>query len=94
MFVHHLQIASMNLYKEGDKTHFNQPLEHCTLQRCWDECLERADYVSRKKQLEEFNRYVHTLHNKDIYMCVCVCVCVRERERDILDVFWTYTLSS
>ena len=86
MFVHHLQIASVNLYKEGDKTHYNQPLEHCTLQRCWDECLERADYVGRKKQVEEFNRYGQTLHNKD--MCVCVCVCV------ILDVFWMYTLSS
>jgi len=51
-----LEIASMNLYKEGDKTHYNQPLEHCTVQRCWDECLERADYVHRKKQVEEFNR--------------------------------------
>lgn len=51
-----LEIASMNFYKEGDKTHYNQPLEHCTLQRCWDECLERADYVGRKKLVEEFNR--------------------------------------
>jgi len=74
VFVHHLQIASMNFYKEGDKTHYNQPLEHCTLQRCWDECLERADYVGRKKLVEEFNRYGQTLRNKGV--CVCVCVCV------------------
>ncbi|KAJ4447027.1 hypothetical protein ANN_09015 [Periplaneta americana] len=51
-----LEIASLNLYKEGDTTHFNQPLEHCTLKRCWDECLERADYLRRKKEVEEFNR--------------------------------------
>lgn len=51
-----IEIASVNLYKEGDKTHYNQPLEHCTAQRCWDECLERANYVNRKKQVDEFNR--------------------------------------
>jgi Xanthine dehydrogenase, molybdopterin-binding subunit B len=62
----------MNFYKEGDETHYNQPLEHCTIQRCWDECLGSADYVNRKKQVEEFNRYGHTLHKKDIYVCVCV----------------------
>ncbi|XP_021921362.1 xanthine dehydrogenase isoform X2 [Zootermopsis nevadensis] len=51
-----LEISSMNLYKEGDTTHYNQPLEHCTVRRCWDECLERADYNSRKMKVDEFNR--------------------------------------
>ncbi|PNF38422.1 Xanthine dehydrogenase, partial [Cryptotermes secundus] len=51
-----LEISSINLYKEGDKTHYNQPLEYCTLQRCWDKCLKTADYFNRKKQVEEFNR--------------------------------------
>jgi hypothetical protein len=57
----------MNLYKEGDKTHYNQPLEYCTLQRCWDKCLKAADYFNRKKKVEEFNRYGHIVHNNDLY---------------------------
>jgi len=27
-------------------------------------------------------------------VCVCVCVCARARVCVILDLFWTYTLSS
>lgn len=46
----------MNLYKEGDRTHYNQELVHCTLQRCWTQCLKDADYQRRLKEVEAFNR--------------------------------------
>ncbi|KAJ9595230.1 hypothetical protein L9F63_013467, partial [Diploptera punctata] len=51
-----LEISALNLYKEGDTTHYTQPLEHCTLRRCWDECLQNSNYANRKKQVDQFNR--------------------------------------
>lgn len=51
-----VQISEMNLQKEDDVTHYNQKITYCTLQKCWDECLEKANYVSLKNQVEEFNR--------------------------------------
>ncbi|XP_046388161.1 xanthine dehydrogenase [Ischnura elegans] len=50
------KIREMNLYQEGDKTHYNQVLEHCTLKRCWSECMERSAYEQRRKELNDFNR--------------------------------------
>ncbi|CAB3367423.1 Hypothetical predicted protein [Cloeon dipterum] len=49
------EIRRINLYQEGDITHYNQELVNCTLQRCWDECAEKSDYNERKKQVEKFN---------------------------------------
>lgn len=51
------EIASINLYKEGDLTHYNQSLEYCTLSRCWQECIDSSNYWQRKKLVEEYNRY-------------------------------------
>ncbi|XP_014214847.1 xanthine dehydrogenase-like [Copidosoma floridanum] len=50
------KIAEMNLYREGDTTHYNQILDHCTLRRCWSECLALADHEERVKQVAEFNK--------------------------------------
>uniref|UniRef100_A0A8B9QN24 Xanthine dehydrogenase/oxidase n=1 Tax=Apteryx owenii TaxID=8824 RepID=A0A8B9QN24_APTOW len=50
------EVRKLNLYSEGDLTHFNQKLEGFTLRRCWDECLSSSSYHARKKQIEEFNR--------------------------------------
>ncbi|CAI5770855.1 dehydrogenase oxidase [Podarcis lilfordi] len=50
------EVRKLNLYNEGDLTHFNQKLEGFTLRRCWDECLANSDYHSRRKLIDEFNR--------------------------------------
>ncbi|XP_054835162.1 xanthine dehydrogenase/oxidase isoform X1 [Eublepharis macularius] len=50
------EVRKLNLYNEGDLTHFNQKLEGFTVQRCWEECLVNSDYYSRKKLIDEFNR--------------------------------------
>ncbi|KAM4772306.1 xanthine dehydrogenase/oxidase [Rhinophrynus dorsalis] len=50
------QVRKLNMYNEGDLTHFNQKLEGCTAQRCWDECLKLSNYQERKASVEEFNR--------------------------------------
>lgn len=50
------EVRNLNLYNEGDLTHFNQKLEGFTLRRCWDECLSSSSYHARKKLIEEFNK--------------------------------------
>ncbi|XP_047119344.1 xanthine dehydrogenase [Schistocerca piceifrons] len=51
-----LEVCAMNLYNEGERTHFSMKIENCTIRRCWDECIQRADYANRKRQVEMFNR--------------------------------------
>ena len=50
------EIIKLNMYKEGCLTHFNQSLTYCSLERCWNECIEVSDYWQRKKNVEKFNR--------------------------------------
>lgn len=50
------EIVDVNLYREGNLTHFNQPLTYCTLLKCWNECLESSNYIHRKRKVDEFNR--------------------------------------
>ncbi|XP_048699342.2 xanthine dehydrogenase/oxidase isoform X3 [Caretta caretta] len=50
------QVRKLNLYNEGDLTHFNQKLEEFTLRRCWEECLVNSKYEARRKLIDEFNR--------------------------------------
>ncbi|KAM9177432.1 xanthine dehydrogenase/oxidase-like [Dugong dugon] len=50
------EVRKMNMYKEGDLTHFNQKLEGFTLTRCWDECLASSQYQTRKNEVEKFNK--------------------------------------
>ncbi|XP_034827356.1 xanthine dehydrogenase [Maniola hyperantus] len=50
------EIRRINLYRENSITHYGQVLEHCTLQRCWDECVEKSDLAQRKINIENFNK--------------------------------------
>ncbi|XP_065256620.1 xanthine dehydrogenase/oxidase [Emys orbicularis] len=50
------QVRKLNLYNEGDLTHFNQKLEEFTLRRCWKECLVNSKYCLRRRLIDEFNR--------------------------------------
>ncbi|CAH0750288.1 unnamed protein product [Diatraea saccharalis] len=52
-------LSKLNLYRENLVTHYGQTLTHCTLQRCWDECVEKSGFVERKKNIECFNKYVY-----------------------------------
>ncbi|KAE8752582.1 xanthine dehydrogenase 1 [Frankliniella occidentalis] len=51
-----IEVAEMNLYKEGHRTHYNQELVHCTLQRCWTQCMLDADYTRRLQDVQDFNK--------------------------------------
>ncbi|XP_063531427.1 xanthine dehydrogenase [Cydia strobilella] len=50
------EISRLNLYTENQITHYGQVLEHCTLQRCWDECIEKSNLAERKKNIQKFNK--------------------------------------
>uniref|UniRef100_A0A673BMR0 Xanthine dehydrogenase/oxidase n=1 Tax=Sphaeramia orbicularis TaxID=375764 RepID=A0A673BMR0_9TELE len=50
------EIRRLNLYKEGDRTPYNQVLDQFTLDRCWDECLRRSDYKQRRAAAHLYNR--------------------------------------
>lgn len=49
------KVSELNLYKEGDKTHYNQQLINCTLQRCWEECILSSNYNERLAQIQKYN---------------------------------------
>lgn len=50
------EVRRLNLYMEGESTPFNQILDQCTLDRCWDECLARSGYEQRRAAIELYNR--------------------------------------
>ncbi|XP_052532366.1 aldehyde oxidase [Tympanuchus pallidicinctus] len=50
------KVREINMYKEDEQTHFKQKLDPQNLVRCWNECLEKSAYYSRKTAIEEFNK--------------------------------------
>ncbi|XP_042730164.1 aldehyde oxidase-like isoform X3 [Lagopus leucura] len=50
------KVREINMYKENEQTHFKQKLDPQNLVRCWNECLEKSAYYSRKTAIEEFNK--------------------------------------
>lgn len=50
------EVVAKNMYREGDLTHYGQRLNHCTLNRCWNECIEYSNYWQRKNEVTIFNR--------------------------------------
>lgn len=50
------EIRRINLYQENQVTHYGQILTHCTLQRCWDECVQKSNLAARKVDIENFNK--------------------------------------
>ncbi|XP_077270195.1 xanthine dehydrogenase rosy isoform X1 [Temnothorax americanus] len=51
-----VKLSELNLYKEGDLTHYNQQLANCTLDRCWRECLASSRYNERIVEVQRYNR--------------------------------------
>ncbi|XP_046887432.1 xanthine dehydrogenase/oxidase [Hypomesus transpacificus] len=49
------QVRRLNLYTQGDSTPYNQVLEHPTLESCWEECLQRAQYGQRRAAIQDYN---------------------------------------
>uniref|UniRef100_A0A7N5JG31 aldehyde oxidase n=2 Tax=Ailuropoda melanoleuca TaxID=9646 RepID=A0A7N5JG31_AILME len=50
------KIREKNMYKTVDKTIYKQAFSPETLIRCWNECLDKSSFHSRRMQVEEFNK--------------------------------------
>ena len=51
-----LELRQMNLYKEGELTHFDQPLVGWHVPRCIQEAINSSDYHARATAVAEFNK--------------------------------------
>jgi len=51
-----LIVRSLNMYRDGDRTHYNQLLEYCTLERCWTEVQALAQVNERRVAIDSFNQ--------------------------------------
>ncbi|XP_045474437.1 xanthine dehydrogenase [Harmonia axyridis] len=51
-----VELSELNLYKEGDLTHYNMKLVNCAVRKCWYECLDSSNYHSRRKDVDLFNK--------------------------------------
>uniref|UniRef100_A0A8C9WEF3 Aldehyde oxidase 6 n=1 Tax=Scleropages formosus TaxID=113540 RepID=A0A8C9WEF3_SCLFO len=51
-----LQIREKNMYKGPSITHYKLQFDPENLLRCWDECLQKADYHSRRTTIAQFNQ--------------------------------------
>ncbi|XP_044200638.1 aldehyde oxidase 5 [Thunnus albacares] len=50
------QVRDINMYREEEcYTHYKQPFCPTDMVRCWDECLEKADYRDRLRAVRLFN---------------------------------------
>lgn len=48
-------ISYLNLIKDGQRTHYSQLVENCSLHKCWEECVRSSDYENRRKEVEKYN---------------------------------------
>ncbi|XP_065173830.1 xanthine dehydrogenase-like [Atheta coriaria] len=51
-----IEIARINMYNEGDRTIYNQPIINCNIRRCFEEVLVNSDFYKRKQEIEEYNK--------------------------------------
>ncbi|KAI9920443.1 hypothetical protein PsorP6_015724 [Peronosclerospora sorghi] len=50
------EIRARNMYIEGQRTHFGQPLEDFNLQTLWQHLIYRSNFESKKTNVEAFNK--------------------------------------
>ncbi|KFV43182.1 Aldehyde oxidase, partial [Gavia stellata] len=51
----HEKVREINMYKGINLTSFKEEFDAENLWKCWEECLDKSDYYSRKATVEEFN---------------------------------------
>ncbi|XP_063695941.1 xanthine dehydrogenase-like [Culicoides brevitarsis] len=53
--VDYVDLIARNLYREGQKTFYNQKILNCNVERCFKECLETSNYRKRLQKVTNFN---------------------------------------
>lgn len=49
------KLREVNMYKDGETTHFHQALEDWHVPLMWDQVKESMDYEAKRKEIEKFN---------------------------------------
>lgn len=50
------KLRNMNLYKEGELTHYGQPLEDWMVPKLWAKAHIDADFIARRQKVDDFNK--------------------------------------
>ncbi|XP_071487031.1 xanthine dehydrogenase/oxidase-like [Diadema antillarum] len=50
------KVRELNFYKDGDIAMMNQKIENCNIERCWEQCLEKSNFYTRRRNVDIFNR--------------------------------------
>lgn len=50
-----MEVIELNLYNDGERTHYNQEVTDCNVRKCWTECIALSDYHKRKIEVDAFN---------------------------------------
>jgi xanthine dehydrogenase large subunit len=64
-------IQKKNLLKEGDEFPFGQKAENCRAEKCFDETVNRFEFISRKEEVERFNNENKLVKKGIALMPVC-----------------------
>jgi len=50
------KLTEMNIYSDGESTHYGQEIKHCQARRCWNEALQSAGgFDARQQAVDAFN---------------------------------------
>ncbi|KAK4419558.1 Xanthine dehydrogenase 1 [Sesamum alatum] len=49
------EVREINFQREGSVLHYGQQIEHCTLERLWNGLKASCDFLSARKEVEQFN---------------------------------------
>ncbi|GAB0094386.1 Xanthine dehydrogenase [Sergentomyia squamirostris] len=52
----YIQVAELNLIRQGNLTHYKQVIDDSYLLRCWKECIESSEFYERRIRIQEFNK--------------------------------------
>lgn len=50
------QVQERNFFPPGALTHYGMPAGGESVQRCWDMCLEKSHFYTRKEIIDRYNR--------------------------------------
>ncbi|EFN53303.1 hypothetical protein CHLNCDRAFT_136969 [Chlorella variabilis] len=49
------EVKKLNMYKEGEVTHFGQKLVGCQAEACWQEVWDSSEYSARREAVAQYN---------------------------------------
>ncbi|XP_029462074.1 aldehyde oxidase-like isoform X2 [Rhinatrema bivittatum] len=50
------KVRVINMHKDISQTHYKQEFDAKNLTKCWNECMEKSSYYSRRTAIEDFNK--------------------------------------